>query len=511
MYPFSPVGSGGVNESVAPEPVGEYAQSCLGRERVFEYFSHQNGTPMAIYRLNYAIDMRYGVLHELARSIHEDRPIHLAMGHANIIWQGDANEMALRSLLHCSSPPETINITGPETMSIRWAAQELAARMGKEVTFTGTESETALLNNAAKSHQLFGYPKVTLLQMLDWTAAWVQSGGESWNKPTHFQERGNSNERTGSCNSTFSPEKLKALHEGLVIPAHPLALDENRKLDERRQRALTRYYAASGAGGVAVGVHSTQFEIRDKGIDLYEPVLRLAAEEVRKADLDRPFIMVAGVCGPTEQAVEETEIARKLGYDAVLLSMGGLSGWSEEDILRRTETIAQRMPVIGFYLQPSVGGNIFSFDFWRAFAEIPNIVAIKMAPFNRYQTIDVVRAVCYSSRRDDIALYTGNDDNIVNDLLTTYQFQVDGTPVTKPIVGGLLGHWAVWTKKAVELLEEIKEARTEERFAKEWLTRNVEITDSNAAFSIPHISLQAVFRASMRCFAGRGCCKEHGA
>jgi nucleoside-diphosphate-sugar epimerase len=144
---------------------------------------------MAIYRLNYAIDMRYGVLHELARSIHEDRPIHLAMGHANIIWQGDANEMALRSLLHCSSPPEIINITGPETMSIRWAAQELAARMGKEVTFTGTESETALLNNASKSHQLFGYPKVSLLQMLDWTAAWVQSGGESWNKPTHFQER----------------------------------------------------------------------------------------------------------------------------------------------------------------------------------------------------------------------------------------------------------------------------------------------------------------------------------
>lgn len=189
VYPFSAVGSGGVNESVAPEPVGEYAQSCLGRERVFEYFSHKNGTPMAIYRLNYAIDMRYGVLHELARAIYEARPIHLAMGHANIIWQGDANEMALRSLLHVSTPPEWINITGPETMSIRWAAQELAARMGKEAAFTGMESETALLNNASKSHQLFGYPKVSLLQMLDWTAEWVQSGGESWNKPTHFQER----------------------------------------------------------------------------------------------------------------------------------------------------------------------------------------------------------------------------------------------------------------------------------------------------------------------------------
>lgn len=189
VYPFSAVSSGGVSESVAPEPVGEYAQSCLGRERVFEYFSHKNGTPMAVYRLNYAIDMRYGVLHELAKTIHEDRPIHLAMGHANMIWQGDANEMALRSLLHCSTPPEIINVTGPETMSIRWAAQELATRMGKEVSFTGTESETALLNNASKSHQLFGYPRVSLLQMLDWTAEWVLSGGASWNKPTHFQER----------------------------------------------------------------------------------------------------------------------------------------------------------------------------------------------------------------------------------------------------------------------------------------------------------------------------------
>ncbi|KOR76769.1 dihydrodipicolinate synthase family protein [Paenibacillus solani] len=283
----------------------------------------------------------------------------------------------------------------------------------------------------------------------------------------------------------LAPEKLEALHQGLVIPAHPLALDENRKLDERRQRALSRYYAASGAGGIAVGVHSTQFEIREPGIDLYEPVLRLAAEEISKAKLERPFIMVAGVCGPTPQALEETEIARKLGYDAVLLSMGGLDSWSEEDILKRTESIAAIMPVIGFYLQPSVGGKIFSFNFWRAFAEIPNVVAIKMAPFNRYQTIDVVRAVCYSNRREEIALYTGNDDNIVNDLLTTYRFQVDGVPVEKKIVGGLLGHWAVWTQKAVELLEEIKEARKAGSVSKEWLTRNVEITDCNAAFFDP--------------------------
>ncbi|WP_424768462.1 NAD-dependent epimerase/dehydratase family protein [Paenibacillus sp. sgz302251] len=189
VYPFSPVGSGGVNEAATPEPLGEYAQSCLGRERVFEYFAHRNGTPMAIYRLNYAIDMRYGVLLELARSVNEGRPINLAMGHANVIWQGDANEMALRCLTQTSNPPAVLNITGPETMSIRWAAQELASRMGKEASFVGTEADTALLSNASKSHQLFNYPRVSMLQMIDWVAGWVQAGGHTWNKPTHFQER----------------------------------------------------------------------------------------------------------------------------------------------------------------------------------------------------------------------------------------------------------------------------------------------------------------------------------
>ncbi|WP_246042059.1 dihydrodipicolinate synthase family protein [Cohnella pontilimi] len=284
---------------------------------------------------------------------------------------------------------------------------------------------------------------------------------------------------------TLTSEQITALHDGLVIPAHPLALDENRKLDVRHQRALTRYYIASGAGGIAVGVHSTQFEIRDPGIRLFEPVLRLAAEEVDNAGLQKPFIRVAGVCGPTEQALEEAEIAAALGYDAVLLSMGGLTDWSETEILKRAQTIAEFMPVIGFYLQPSVGGRIFSFDFWRAFADIPNVVAIKIAPFNRYQTIDVVRAVCYSVRRDDIALYTGNDDNIVNDLLTTYRFIVEGVEVEKRIVGGLLGHWAVWTRKAVELLERIKQCRRNSLLDAEWLTLNAQITDSNAAIFDP--------------------------
>ncbi|PTX18881.1 dihydrodipicolinate synthase/N-acetylneuraminate lyase [Pontibacter mucosus] len=281
---------------------------------------------------------------------------------------------------------------------------------------------------------------------------------------------------------------LKALlHEGTVIPAHPLALNADRKLDERMQRQLTRYYMASGAGGVAVGVHSTQFEIRDPKINLYETVLRLAAEEVEKAKLDRPFIKVAGICGPTAQAIQEAEVALKYGYDIGLLSMGGLQGWSEEQILERVREVARIMPVFGFYLQPSVGGRIFSYDFWYQFAEIDNIVAIKVASFNRYQTLDVMRAVCHSSRRDEIAMYTGNDDNIIPDLMTTYRFTIDGQRVEKEFVGGLLGHWAVWTRKAVELLEEIKAYRKDRtaEAADALLTKGIEVTDVNAAMFDP--------------------------
>jgi nucleoside-diphosphate-sugar epimerase len=189
VYPFTSVGLGGVTESVAPDPKGEYAQSCLGRERIFEHFSHKYGIPMVIYRLNYAIDMRYGVLLEIAKSVQQDHPVQIAMGHANVIWQGDANEMALRCLTVCTSPPNIVNITGPETMSIRWAAEEIGKRLGKTPIFEGIESDMSLLNNASKSHQLFGYPRISLLQMIDWTADWILQGGETWNKPTHFQER----------------------------------------------------------------------------------------------------------------------------------------------------------------------------------------------------------------------------------------------------------------------------------------------------------------------------------
>ncbi|GIP23037.1 dihydrodipicolinate synthase family protein [Paenibacillus sp. J22TS3] len=287
--------------------------------------------------------------------------------------------------------------------------------------------------------------------------------------------------------ASLTPEQAAALHEGLVIPAHPLALNERRELDEVYQRLLTKYYIASGAGGIAVGVHSTQFEIRDPKVNLYERVLRLAAEETKQASLQRPFIKVAGVCGDMEQATEEAQISKDLGYDAVLLSMGGLDHWSEKDLLQHTERIAEIMPVIGFYLQPSVGGRSLSFDFWQAFAEIDNVIAIKIAPFNRYQTIDVVRAVCCSSRRDDIALYTGNDDNILMDLLTTFRFETEEGIIEKEIVGGLLGHFAVWTHKAVQLLEEVKRLRKQEGspLPPDLLTLSVEITDANAAFFDP--------------------------
>jgi hypothetical protein len=279
----------------------------------------------------------------------------------------------------------------------------------------------------------------------------------------------------------------KHLHEGTVIPAHPLALNAERQLDEAMQRQLTRYYISSGAGGVAVGVHSTQFEIREPQINLFETVLKLASEEIEKASLKRPFLKVAGICGPTAQAVSEAETALKYGYDIGLLSMGGLQAWTEKEILDRVRAVAAVIPVFGFYLQPSVGGRIFSFDFWAEFAEIENVEAIKCASFNRYQTLDVMRAVAQSSRRDQIAMYTGNDDNIVADLLTTYRFEVGGKVFEKDFVGGLLGHWAVWTQKAVELLEEVKACKVAGT-GKDWarlLSKGVAVTDTNAAMFDP--------------------------
>ncbi len=294
----------------------------------------------------------------------------------------------------------------------------------------------------------------------------------------------------------LNEDKKELLFRGTVIPAHPLALNADRKLDEEKQRRLTRYYMAAGAGGVAVAVHTTQFEIRDAEHDLLEPVLRLAAEEVDAANLDRPFLKIAGVVGKTEQALREARLARKYGYDLVLLGMAAFKTETEEEVLEHVAAIAREIPVFGFYLQTSIGGRAFSYDFWKAFADTPNVWGIKVAAFNRYQTIDVVRAVCNSSRRDEIALYTGNDDNIVNDLLTEYRFDVNGEKVTKRFVGGLLGHWAAWTGKAVWLLEDIKQQiAAGYPDASEFFTRNIEVTDMNAAIFDP-------FNAFHGCIAG---------
>jgi dihydrodipicolinate synthase/N-acetylneuraminate lyase len=266
------------------------------------------------------------------------------------------------------------------------------------------------------------------------------------------------------------------LLDGVVIPAHPLALTAERKFDERRQRALTRYYCAAGAGGLAVGVHTTQFAIRDPRVGLYEPVLRLAAEVMREHA--QPLVKVAGICGETRQALGEAELARALGYDAGLLSLAALRDNSLVELIEHCRQVAAVIPLFGFYLQPAVGGRLLSYEFWREFLEIENVVAIKVAPFNRYQTLDVARALAASGRQTEVALYTGNDDNIVADLLT--EFRTEGASVR--FAGGLLGHWAVWTKRAVELLADIKAARAAGfPNAHALLTRSAETTDANAA------------------------------
>src|SRR3954467_8905669 len=234
--------------------------------------------------------------------------------------------------------------------------------------------------------------------------------------------------------SEINSEVRKLIADGTVIPAHPLALDAGRELDTRHQRALSRYYIDAGAGGLAVGVHTTQFAIRDVG--LYRPVLELAMQTAR-ATSHKP-VMVAGIVGRTAQALTEAEIAVALGYDVGLLSLGAWRQETEEEILDHCAVVAETIPLFGFYLQPAVGGRVLSYRFWREFAEIPSVWAIKIAPFNRYQTIDVIRAVVESGR-DDIALYTGNDDNIVADLLTPFPVRVGGTTVLRWIDGGLLG------------------------------------------------------------------------
>ena len=307
---------------------------------------------------------------------------------------------------------------------------------------------------------------------------------------------------------------------GQVIPAHPLALTPTRELDERHQRALTRYYVAAGAGGIAVGVHTTQFAIHDPAVGLYRPVLELAAETARDAlarqaaagptsaagalphvppnvasgtagRAPRDFVLVAGLVGDTRQAVHEAEVARALGYHCGLLSLAALREWDDEALVRHARAVSEVLPIVGFYLQPAVGGRTLGHRFWRELAELPNLVAIKIAPFDRYRTYDVVRAVTEAGR-DDVALYTGNDDNILVDLLTPFPVLAGGRRVLRRMVGGLLGQWAVWTRGAVTMLDEIRKAVTAQGadgygpVGVEWLVRGAALTDANGAIFDAH-------------------------
>jgi hypothetical protein len=277
---------------------------------------------------------------------------------------------------------------------------------------------------------------------------------------------------------------LETLRRGVVIPAHPLALDAKRQLDRRRQRALSRYYFDAGARGLAVGVHTTQFAIRDVG--LYEPVLELAMSVAAEWAQEKP-IMVAGLVGRTAQAVREAQTARGIGYHAGLLSLAALKGASEDELIEHAQTVAREMPLIGFYLQPAVGGILLSTAFWRRFAAIENVVAIKMAPFNRYRTLDVIRGVAEAGAVDRVTLYTGNDDHILFDLLNPFTVIVNGRPQVLRIKGGLLGHWSVWVKCAVELLARVRAAVASGQVTDDLLGLESQITDSNAAiFDVAH-------------------------
>lgn len=282
-----------------------------------------------------------------------------------------------------------------------------------------------------------------------------------------------------------SIEILDIIRRGCVIPASPLALDRRGAFDEKYQRAVYRYYSDAGSGGIAVGVHTTQFEIRDAEINLFDRVLSFASEVMDDLDRDRerPLVRIAGVCGKTVQAMGEAELAARLGYHAGLLSLAGQNEHDEKTLIRHCRQIAEKIPLVGFYLQPAVGGRVLSHGFWREFVRIPNVVAIKVAPFNRYQTIDVVRAIAMEGRENDIALYTGNDDSIIADLLTPFQVQGKNGRVTLRFCGGLLGQWSVWTSTMVTLLHDIhrvaKVGTGDE--VRALLARNIELTDANAA------------------------------
>lgn len=279
--------------------------------------------------------------------------------------------------------------------------------------------------------------------------------------------------------SAMNSDVRRLIAEGTVIPAHPLALDAGRQFDTTHQRALTRYYIDAGAGGLAVGVHTTQFAIREVG--LYRPVLELAAETAT-AWTTKPLALIAGLAGPTVQAVSEAQTAHGIGYHAGLLSLAAMKSASEDEIITHCKAVAREIPVVGFYLQPAVGGVILSADFWRRFAAIDNVIAIKMAPFNRYRTLDVLRGVCAAGALDRVTLYTGNDDHILLDLMLPFDLRDKGVTTRVHIRGGLLGHWSVWTASAVKQFAACKAARGKDALPADLLALDARVTDCNSAF-----------------------------
>jgi hypothetical protein len=279
---------------------------------------------------------------------------------------------------------------------------------------------------------------------------------------------------------------LTRFKAGQVIPAHPLALTSDFKIDEVHQRALARYYLACGVGGIAVGVHTTQFKIHDPEIGLYKPVLETAMYVVREKHRDIKPIMIAGICGKTDQAIKEAELAKSLGYHFGMVSPTAFKNEPEDSLVEHHRRISEIIPIMGFYLQPAGGGRFLSETYWQNLVEIPNLVGIKVSAFNRYQTLDVLRALAESGRAEEVALYTGNDDNIVLDLLTRFQFKKDnGKTQTLSFVGGLLGHWSCWTKKAVELLEKIKTIKNQPTVPQEMITLASQVTEANEALFDP--------------------------
>ncbi len=320
----------------------------------------------------------------------------------------------------------------------------------------------------------------------------------------------------------IDPWAMEKLASGCVIPAHPLALNDEGQFDVRHQRSLTRYYAAAGAGGVAVGVHTTQFEIRRPEISLLETVLKCASETLDEIERSggAKLLRIAGVCGRTPQALAEARLAREMGYHIALLSLAALNDADDETLIRHCEALSAEIPLLGFYLQPAVGGRRLGYDFWRRFAAIPNVVGVKAAPFNRYMTLDVIRGVAASGRAGEVCLYTGNDDNIVVDLMTRFNVATDEGEVSMEFVGGLLGHWAVWTKGAVEILHRARAAAGRASVPAEMLSLAAEVTDMNAALfdvandfagciaGVQHVLCKQGLLASTRCLNPREALSE---